>query len=69
MDGAEHAAVRRLIHDARTPLTVIGGFAELLLRSADDLGESGRTDAHRRIAEAAAELRAVLDDAEARLPT
>jgi K+-sensing histidine kinase KdpD len=63
-EAVDRAVVRRLIHDARTPLTVIAGFAELLVRDADSLGETGRSDAHRRIHEAALELRKMLDDAD-----
>ena len=53
--------VRRLVHDLRSPLAVIDGFAGLLVRP--DLTEDKRLDYARRIAEAAAEMRALLDAA------
>ena len=54
-------AVRKLIHDLRTPATVIGGFADLLRRGGDELPAERRTEYVERIAEAADELRAILD--------
>ena len=51
--------VRRLIHDLRSPLAVVDGFAGLLAR--DDLSDEKRADYAARIAEAAAEMRALLD--------
>ena len=52
---------RRLRHDLRTPLTVVTGFAEVL--AADKpVADEDRRDYARRIGEAAAEIRAVLDD-------
>lgn len=58
------AALRRIVHDGRTPLTVITGFADLLVRDPEALGPDGQADALRRIAEAATELRGVLDEAD-----
>lgn len=51
----------RLVHDLRTPLTVIAGFAELLERGIDRLTEEQRTEYVGRIASAARELREILD--------
>jgi signal transduction histidine kinase len=52
---------RRLRHDVRTPLTIVSGFAEVL--SADKpVSDEDRRDYARRIAEAAGEIRALLDD-------
>jgi signal transduction histidine kinase len=52
---------RRLRHDLRTPLTVVTGFAEVL--AADKpVADEDRRDYARRIGEAAAEIRVVLDD-------
>lgn len=52
-----------LVHDLRTPLTVITGFAQLLERSQADgsLTEQQRADYVVRIAEAAAQLGEILD--------
>jgi signal transduction histidine kinase len=52
----------RLVHDLRTPLTVIAGFAELLERGADRLTEEQRTEYVARIAAASREMREILDD-------
>jgi two-component system phosphate regulon sensor histidine kinase PhoR len=52
---------RRLRHDVRTPLTIVSGFAEVLAGE-KPVSEEDRRDYARRIAEAAAEIRAVLDD-------
>ena len=59
-DGAPDP-VRRLIHDLRSPLAIIDGFAGLLARP--DLSEEKRLDYAARIAEAASEMRSLLDSA------
>ena len=53
--------LRRVRHDLRTPLTVIAGFAEVLAaeRALDD---ATRREYAERIAAAAAEVRALLED-------
>ena len=56
----EHRA--RLVHDLRTPLTVISGFADLLERQGEKLSAEQRTEYIHRIAVAAGELRSLLDD-------
>jgi signal transduction histidine kinase len=53
--------LRGLVHDLRTPLTLVSGFSDLLVRRADDLPASERDEYLRRIAEAAREMRELLD--------
>lgn len=50
-----------LVHDLRTPLTVISGFAELLERGDDALPADRRAEYVSRIAAAAREMREILD--------
>jgi signal transduction histidine kinase len=52
---------RRLRHDVRTPLTIVAGFAEVLAGE-KPVSDEDRRDYAQRIAEAAGEIRAVLDD-------
>ncbi|MEJ7784556.1 MAG: histidine kinase dimerization/phospho-acceptor domain-containing protein [Solirubrobacteraceae bacterium] len=60
----------RLVHDLRTPLTVISGFCELLERQHDKLSEEQKLEYTQRVAAAAAELRTILDsERDERLPT
>jgi signal transduction histidine kinase len=60
--GDEDDRLRTLVHDLRTPLAVVVGFADLLARDADTLTDAQR-DFVARIAEAAAQLRELVDDA------
>ena len=60
--GGDEDPVRKLIHDLRTPATVISGFADLLERGGDSLTDERRAEYIRRIADAARELREILDD-------
>ena len=53
--------LRALVHDLRTPLTLVSGFSELLVRRADDLPAPERDEYVRRIADAAREMRDLLD--------
>ena len=55
--------LRTLVHDLRTPLTLVEGFSDLLVRRADDLPATERDDYVRRIADAAREMRELLDKA------
>ena len=55
--------LRTLVHDLRTPLTLVEGFSDLLARRADDLPAAERDDYLRRIVDAAREMRALLDRA------
>lgn len=50
-----------VVHDLRTPLAVIAGFAGLLRRRGDALSDAEREDYVQRIAEAAEEMRAILE--------
>ena len=59
---ADDERLVRLVHDLRTPLTVISGFADLLQRHRDKLSEAQRDEYVVRIAAAAEELRRILDD-------
>jgi K+-sensing histidine kinase KdpD len=53
--------LRALVHDLRTPLTIVEGFSELLVRRGAELDPGAREEYARRIAAAAAEMRALLD--------
>ncbi len=59
--AAERELRARLVHDLRTPLTVVAGFADLLERRGDELSAHQRADLVRRIADGAREMRALLD--------
>ena len=59
--SASEDALRALVHDLRTPLTLVSGFSELLVRRADDLPAPERDEYVRRIADAAREMRELLD--------
>jgi signal transduction histidine kinase len=52
----------RLVHDLRTPLTVISGFADLLERNRSKLSQEQQEEYVHRIAAAATDLRQILDD-------
>jgi signal transduction histidine kinase len=51
-----------LVHDLRTPLTIVQGFADLLSRRGSELSDEERTEYVSRIAAAAAEMKSILDD-------
>jgi signal transduction histidine kinase len=51
-----------LVHDLRTPLTIVQGFADLLSRRAATLTEEERNEYVARIAAAANDMKAILDD-------
>ena len=53
--------LRTLVHDLRTPLTLVEGFSDLLVRRGDDLPAPERDEYVRRIADAAREMRELLD--------
>jgi signal transduction histidine kinase len=52
-----------LVHDLRTPLAIVAGFAELLERRADQLTDEQRADYIDRIREAADRMNELLDEA------
>jgi signal transduction histidine kinase len=54
------ARLVRLVHDLRTPLTIVTGFANLLERR-DDLSPEQREEFLARMAQAARELGEILD--------
>lgn len=56
-----HERLVRLVHDLRTPLTVVGGFADLLEARGEQLSAEQRAEFTARLAEGARELRAILD--------
>ena len=51
-----------LVHDLRTPLTIVPGFADLLARRGATLSEDERDEYVARIAAAANDMKAILDD-------
>jgi signal transduction histidine kinase len=53
----------RLVHDLRTPLTIVEGFSDLLARKGEELALTERDEYLGRIVEAAREMRALLDRA------
>jgi signal transduction histidine kinase len=56
--------LRTLVHDLRTPLTLVEGFSDLLVRRGGELPVSERDEYLQRIAAAAREMRELLDAAE-----
>ena len=53
--------LQKLVHDLRTPLTLVEGFSDLLVRRGDELPASERDEYLQRIAAAAREMRELLD--------
>jgi K+-sensing histidine kinase KdpD len=51
-----------LVHDLRTPLTIVQGFADLLSRRGADLSGEQREEYVARIVAAAGEMKSILDD-------
>ena len=51
----------RLVHDLRTPLTIVQGLAELLDRAGTGLDDARRTEYLGRIAAAGREMKEILD--------
>jgi K+-sensing histidine kinase KdpD len=65
MGEADADALRALVHDLRTPLTLVEGFSDLLVRRGAELTPEQRDEYAQRIADAARELRALVDRAAA----
>lgn len=57
-----HERLARLVHDLRTPLTIVQGFAELLERGSAALDETRRSEYLGRIAAAGREMKDILDE-------
>jgi signal transduction histidine kinase len=51
-----------LVHDLRTPLTIVQGFADLLARRGAELTDDQREEYVSRIVAAAGEIKSILDD-------
>ena len=64
-DGHDEGLVS-LVHDLRTPLTIVQGFADLLSRRGVSLSDEQRQEYVDRIAAAAAEMKSILDDERSR---
>jgi len=60
-DDPLEAALRGLVHDLRTPLAIVTGFAELLERRGVELAPEQQQEFASRILAAARELGAILD--------
>jgi K+-sensing histidine kinase KdpD len=58
--GERGDELRTLVHDLRTPLTIVEGFSDLLVRHGAELAPEQRDEYAQRIAEAARELRALV---------
>jgi K+-sensing histidine kinase KdpD len=53
--------LRKLVHDLRTPLTVVEGFARMLQRGEGKLSPEDRAEFLARILEAAGQMSDILD--------
>ena len=51
----------QLVHDLRTPLTIVLGFTDMLRKRGDDLPAEQRAEFVQRIDEAAKDLKRILD--------
>jgi signal transduction histidine kinase len=62
MSGGHDERLVTIVHDLRTPLTIVQGFADLLTRRGATLTDEQREEYVTRIAAAAGEMKAILDD-------
>jgi signal transduction histidine kinase len=53
--------LQTLVHDLRTPLTIVEGFSDLLVRRGTELPAAERDEYVQRIAAAVHEMRELLD--------
>jgi signal transduction histidine kinase len=60
---SERDSISALVHDLRTPLAVVSGFAELLERRGDALSAEQRAEYLARIVQGAREMDAILQSA------
>ena len=60
---SEHDPLSDLVHDLRTPLAVVAGFAELLERRGEALSAQQRAEYVARILQGARDMDAILRDA------
>jgi signal transduction histidine kinase len=66
MSAADDEHLVSLVHDLRTPLTIVQGFADLLSRRGATLTDEQREEYVTRIAAAAGEMKSILDSERAR---
>jgi signal transduction histidine kinase len=62
MDDGHDERLVSLVHDLRTPLTIVQGFADLLARRSASLTDEQREEYITRISAAASEMKSILDD-------
>jgi K+-sensing histidine kinase KdpD len=67
-EPAERDGLERLVHDLRSPLAIVEGFARLLADDDGRLTATQRAEYARRIHAAALELRRIVDGAGATPP-
>jgi signal transduction histidine kinase len=61
-DDGHRDEVARLVHDLRTPLAIVAGFAELLERRGGQLSAEQHAEYLTRIRESAARMGELLDE-------
>jgi len=54
--------LRTLVHALRTPLTIVEGFSDALVRRGEQMSTEERAEYVERIGDAAREMRELLDD-------
>lgn len=57
----EDERIARLVHDLRTPLTIVLGFSDMLRKRGDDLTAEQRAEFLARVDDAAKDLKRILD--------